>query len=124
MIIIFFQKKNKSFNSKKGFFAHVTNFEIKAVQVKNTSVKSITISKNFKIEHLRDYSKKKCFLTTSKNRHLAVVSEQKFDLKQTLKKSVINKPKMKTVLSNDITMYENKNTIQKLTVITKKTSQI
>lgn len=123
----FYSKKDWLLGSKGGFFAHVTDSEVKAVQVKNTSVKPFVISKNFKIEHLKDYSKEECFLTTSKDRHLAILSVKRLDLKKTLKginAEKSNSNVMKIVLSNDITVYENQKTIKKLIAIAEKTSQI
>ena len=75
--------KNRNFNfffildsnldSKEGFFAHVIGLDIKTVQIRNISKKPYVFSKNFKIEHIKDYDEKNCYLISSKDKHLAVV---------------------------------------------------
>lgn len=120
----FFSKKNRLFDSKKNFFAHVINANVIAVQVQNISTKSMIISKNFEVGHLCDYFEEGCFLTASKNYHLIITSVQKLDLKHEIKKAAINKSKMKMVLFNGITIFGDKKTANRLTVATKKTSKI
>ena len=123
----FFPKNDRQLGPKRGFFAHVTDAEIKAIQIKNTSDRPFTIPKNFRIGHLRDYTKEGCFLAAPKDRHLAISSAQKLNLKQILRKSVMESPKkfsMKTVLSNEITVYGDKETVKKIIAITKKAPQM
>ena len=123
----FFSKNNRQLDSEKKNFAHIIHVKIKTVQIKNVSNKLFIISKNFKIDLFRDYTKKNCFLITSKNRHLIISSAQKLDLKKIFKKSIIKNSKklfMKTIMLNEITIYENSETIKNKIAITKKTSQI
>ena len=75
------------------------------------------------MNYFRNYSKEKYFLTASKNRHFAITSEQKLNL-QILKKAAVNTPNMKTILFNEIIVYENNEIVTKLAVITEKTSAI
>ena len=114
----FFPKTKRQLNSENEFFAHVTEFDIIAVQIRNISEKFYTISKNLKIGHIRDYDEKKCFMTTSKTSHLAMTSDSIVDIRETLNH------KLKTILSNDIIIYGNEPTIEKINVITKKTSGV
>lgn len=119
----FFLKNDCQFDLKKEFFVYVTDAEIKTIQIKNTSNRSFIIFKNFRIGHFRDYTKKKCFLATSKNNHLIISLSQKLDLKQIFKNLIMKNSKkffMKTILSNKITVYENKKTMKKIIAITKK----
>ena len=60
----FFFKIERQLNPEKRFFAHVTNSEIIAIQVRNTSEKPYMMPKNLKIDHVRDYDEKGCFMTT------------------------------------------------------------
>ena len=77
----FFSKLDSTLKSKKRFFAHVTGSDLIAVQVKNTSAKPYVIPKNFKLDHLRDFEEKECFLTTPKNRHLAIIIANKISIR-------------------------------------------
>lgn len=95
-------------SSKDKYFAHVT-FNVIAMQVKNVSLNPYTILKNFKVRHIRDYDKKNCFLTTSENCHLAMTSVRTVNIKEALLTN-----EKKTILPNDITIYENKKTVNKI----------
>lgn len=48
----------------------------------------------------------------------------KIEFKTNREKNCSEQSKLKIILFNDITIYKNNKTIQKLTIITKKTSQI
>jgi hypothetical protein len=72
----FFSKADSLLRLEKEFFAHIMSPDIKAVQVRNISEKSYIISKNFKIERIKDFSEEDCHLTTSEDRHLTIISEQ------------------------------------------------
>lgn len=122
----FFSKENWLLKSKGGFFAHITDFEMIAMQMKNIFKKSYIIFRNFKLGQLRDYNEKNCFLAFSKDCHLAVISGKRFNLRETFGNIPINleNKAMETMLSNDITMYEDQNTVKKLTAITEATSRI
>ena len=117
-IIAFFFKTERQFEFEGGFFAHVTNSEIVAVQMRNISKNSYTLSKNLKIEHIRNYDEKNYFMTTPKSFYLTVTSESIVNIRKILNH------KKKTVLTNDITVYENESTTKKIEVITKKTFEI
>lgn len=121
----FFSKDSRLLGPKRGFFAHVIDADIKIVQVKNTFDRSFIISKNFGVEHLRDYSKEECFLAASKNCNLVISSTQKLDFEKGLKRETLNKSnELETVLPNEITIYGDREIVIKLVVITEKISQI
>ena len=100
----------------------MTEFNIIAIQVKNTSTKLYILSKNFKMGHIRDYDKKGCFMTNSKNCHFAIASVKIINIRKTIK--VDKFEKIETILNNDIIIYENKKTINKIRAIIEKISQI
>ena len=77
----FFSKIDRMLNSEKGFFAHVIETDLIAVQMKNTSAKSYIIFKNLKVNHFRDFEKEGCFLTTSQNRHLTIAFVNEINLR-------------------------------------------
>ena len=106
--------------SKKKYFVHVTNSNLIVVQIRNTSSKSYIIFKNFKIEHLRNFDKESCFMTSFKNNHLTVILNQIINVKKALK----SKKLIKITLFNEITIYENETTMKKLQIIIEKTLKI
>ena len=113
--------------SENGFFAHVIDSDLVTVQIKNISKKSYVISKNFKMNHFRDFEKKKCFLTTSKNRHLIIAFANTINLRKIWNQADSFEKKnenLKTIFSNEIIVYENSETIQKFSVVTNRTSEI
>ena len=59
-----------------GFFNHVTNAHIAAVQVRNASNKAYTLPKNAKVGMLRDYEEEGCYNASPDDRHLAAVSSR------------------------------------------------
>ena len=69
----FFFILNDNLDSKEDFFAHVMKSNIKIIQIRNTSKKSYVLSKNFKIEHIKNYDEKNCYLISSKDKHLAIM---------------------------------------------------
>ena len=60
--------------SAGGFFQHIADSQIAAVQVRNTTDKPVIISKNRKVGRLQDYEEEGCFLASPDDRHLAVKS--------------------------------------------------
>ena len=70
---------------EKKYFVHVTSFNLISIQIKNISDKSYTISKNFKIEYLRDFDEENCFMTSFENNRLTMTSSQIMNVKKTLK---------------------------------------
>ena len=96
---------------------------VTAIQIRNTANKSYIIPKNFKVRHLRDYDEKDYFMTTSKNCYLTMTFEKFLNIRKILTNQFIDQS-METVLPNKITMYENRVTIEKLIVVTEKTSKI
>lgn len=115
----FYSKTDPMLRPEGGFFAHVTDHDIVAVQVRNTSRKPYVIPKNLKVGHLRDFDEEGCFLTASEDRHLAVTSGKSLDIRETLTKSI-----KETVLPNEITVYGDTDTVKKLTAIADETSQV
>ena len=110
--------------AEKEFFVHIINFDIVTIQMKNITEKSYMIPKNFKVDHLKDYDEKDCFLTVSKNRHLVITSVKNSKKWKKLKPSNDQNEAMKTVLFNDITIYGNADTMKKLKTITEKIFQM
>ena len=113
----FFSKTNNMLRFKEKFFAYIMSSKITAVQVRNTTNRLYTILKNFKIEHLKDFNKKKCYLIASENRHLVINSSKQInEVIKTLKTIVrttmitlnLNIKSMKTILSNEVTIYDDK----------------
>ena len=90
-----FPKFDKMLRSEKGFFAHVIKSDLMIVQIRNTFSRPYMISKNFRVNHLRDFDEEECFLTTSKNRHLAITSTNRINVRKKLKNS--NEPKKKSM---------------------------
>ena len=70
------KKSFKEFDSKKDFFNYITNANIVVVQIRNTSDRFYILSKNVKIDMLRDFKKEKCYLTLSKDRHRTISSSK------------------------------------------------
>ena len=68
----FHSKKDVRFEIKKDFFAHITNVNIVVVQVRNAINQSIIIFRNFKLNKLQNYEKKKCYLIFFEDRHLTI----------------------------------------------------
>ena len=116
----FFSKMKRMLKFEKKYFVHITSLNLVAVQVRNISNRSYTISKNFKIEHLRDFDEKDCFMTTFENNHLTVTSSQIMNVKKTLK----SKNFMKITFANEITVYEDEAIVKKIQTIIEKISEI
>jgi hypothetical protein len=120
----FFLKTNKSLESEEEFFAHITKAKITIVQIRNTSNKLYFLLKNYKIDHLKDFAEKKCYLTSSQNRHLVIEStKQASEIMKALKTSISLKF-MKTVLSNEVTVYEDESTINRIVTVVNEYSNI
>ena len=105
---------------EKKYFVYIINFNLVVIQIRNILNKSYTISKNFKIEHLRNFDEKDSFMTTFKNSHLTVTSNQIMNVRKALK----SKNFIKITLANEITVYKNETIVRKLQAITEKTSEI
>ena len=105
---------------EKKYFVYVTSFNLIVIQIRNTSDKSYTILKNFKIEYLRDFDEKDCFMTSFENSHLTMTSSQIMNFKKALKSENF----MKITLANEITVYEDETIVKKLQTIIEKTSEI
>ena len=116
----FFSKMKRMLKFEKKYFVYVTNLNLVIIQIRNISDKSYIIFKNFKIEHLRDFDEKNCFMILFENNHLTMISDQIMNVKTTLK----SKKFMKTTFFNEITMYGNETTMKKLQTITEETSKI
>ena len=72
--------------------------------------------------HIRDYDKKDCFITNSKNCYFVIASIKIMNIRKTIK--IDNFEEIETILNNNITIYENEITINKIRVLIEKTSQI
>ena len=64
----------KRLNKKIDVFSHIVNVNFCIVQIRNTTNKSIFISKNERLKTLQKYEKKSCYLASSKHHHLAADS--------------------------------------------------
>lgn len=114
----FYSRTERMLGPEGRYFAHMTGLNIVAVQVQNIAVKLYIISKNFKIGHFRDYDKEGCFMIDPKDYYFAVILVRIVDIKGMLN---INK---ETVLSNKITIYGDKITVDKIIAITEETSKV
>lgn len=72
----FYSKETRLLGPKGGFFTHVTDANLMAIQVQNISRRPYVMPKNFKIGHLRDYDKKEYFLATLKDCYLTIALRQ------------------------------------------------
>lgn len=88
----FLFKTQFTLDSKDDFFAHVIEFKLIAIQMKNAFNTSYVISKNVKINKLHDYDEEKYYMTRSKYRHLAIAS-QSVDIKESLSAKSFSKKK-------------------------------
>ena len=70
----FHSKSERQLRSEDEYFAYVIDSEICVVQMRNTISRSFVISKNDKVDELKDFEKKKAYLTMSENRHLTIRS--------------------------------------------------
>lgn len=111
----FHPMKEHRLGPEGGFFAHVADANLVAVQVRNTSSKPFVVPKNFKIGHLRDYVEEGCYLADPEDRHLAVVSS-KIDLRK--------KISLDTVLPNGVTVYGDSSAVNRITTIVDEYSDI
>lgn len=57
-----------------GFFAHITDAHLTAVQVRNSTNEPVIIPKNKRVGRLQDFEEEGCFLASTEDRHLAVKS--------------------------------------------------
>ena len=70
----FHPQEDSRLGAEGGFFAHITDAQLAAVQVRNATNQPVVISRNAKIGKLLDYDEEGCFLATPDDRHLAVKS--------------------------------------------------
>ena len=101
----FLFKKLRMLSLEDGFFAHIADANLIAVQIRNASFKSCVMSKNLKVGQLTDYAEKECYLIESKQKHLIIVSN-KFDLRSNFN--------LETVFQNEAIVYENDSMMQKI----------
>lgn len=93
----FYSMMNEKLEMKNEFFAYVIEFDVKAVQIRNVSNKSYVLAKNFKIGHIKNYSEKKCYMVSSKERHLTII----------FKNSVMRKIREKIKKNTNETKFDN-----------------
>ena len=70
----FHSKSERQLRSEDEYFAHIIDSEICAVQIRNTISRSFVISKNDKLNELKDFEKNEAYLAMSENRHLTIRS--------------------------------------------------
>jgi hypothetical protein len=87
---VFNSKENFMLESEEEFFSHIMINKFVAMQIRNTSTHSFVILKNLNIDKMSDYQKNEYFLTSSKNKHLAIALKK---LIISLNKKVINAQK-------------------------------
>lgn len=100
----FFFKIQFTLSLENDFFAHVIEFKLIVVQVRNASKYSYIMLKNFKMSKFCDYAKKDSYIIESKECYLTIVS-QFTDVKK-----IINLSKLfskETILPNEITIYDD-----------------
>ena len=69
----FFFIVNEKLDSKNEFFAHVMKSNVKTIQIQNISKKFYVLSKNLKIEYVKNYTKQDCYMISSKNKHETII---------------------------------------------------
>ena len=120
---IFHFSYNSSLRSEDDALSHIVNANFSTIQVSNASHHSVTISRRMRLEMLCDYNEKKCYLTSSKNAHLAtdqwITTNVRSVTRVFFEESIIeiqNKDKdfikiktlTKFILNNKITIYDVK----------------
>lgn len=105
-----FQLKAMNLRIENKFFVHITNANFVAIQIRNVFFKFFILFKNFKIDYLIDYAKKEFYMTNSKQRYLIIVSK-KIDWRKILTS--------KTMLQNEIIVYENESTMNQISTMIK-----
>ena len=68
----FHSRDDNRLKAKNEFFAHIIDVNFVVVQIYNVTNQIVVISRNFKLKKLQNYDEKNCYLTISKNRHLAI----------------------------------------------------
>ena len=103
---------NEKLDSKDKFFADVMRLDVKMIQIRNTSKKFYVLSKNLKIEYVKDYTEQDCYMISSKDEHQTIVIK-KNNLFRKIHEE-INMTNRKTKMKNDIMIYNNDTTIIKI----------
>ena len=101
----FLFKKQRMLKLENKFFAHITNSNLIAMHIKNIFFKFFVILKNLKIDQLKNFFEKKCYLTDSKQRYLTIMID-KIDLKKILQ--------TKTMFQNEVIVYKNEFAVKKI----------
>ena len=70
----YFKQNFVALKSKDSFFNYIIDANIVVVQIRNILNRSYVLSKNAKIDMLRDFEKKECYLAASKNCYRTVSS--------------------------------------------------
>ncbi len=71
---------SKRFENNNEILLHIIDVNLCAIQVNNISSKTITISKNCRLDFVYKYKKESCYIASSKYDYLAIKSFLKFDL--------------------------------------------
>ena len=111
----FFSIIDEKLESKGGFCAHVVDSNIKIVQVRNTSAKVYVLSKNLKIDHLKEYEKHECYLILSEERHKAVITKKNSILWKFHEE--FKDDSLKNKLENEITIWSDEVTIKRIKTV-------
>lgn len=118
----FFSKIQFTLNSKNEFFAHVIESNLITVQMRNAFHKTFIISKNLKMSKFQNYIENDFCIMRSKNCYLIIVS-QIVDIKKLTKLSIESTLK-KTILSNEIIVYDDSKVSQQLNSMIKTYSNV
>ena len=59
-------------SSESGVFTHIVDANISIIQIRNVTHRTTIISRYAKLKRIMNYEKKECYLTFSKNAHLAI----------------------------------------------------
>ena len=70
----FFLKSNVTLDSNDDFLAHIVSTNIIAIQVRNATDKTFIVVKNIRVENLQNFDEEDCYLASSDDDHLTVVS--------------------------------------------------
>jgi hypothetical protein len=87
----FLPRSDIALGSSGGFFAHIVDANVAAVQVRNASNRAFVVPKNLMVGALQDYDEDGCYLAHPEDAHLAVTPSQGWSkrLKQAAKHAAV-----------------------------------
>jgi hypothetical protein len=116
---IFNSKDETQLDLEKKFFNHIMINNLMKVQIRNILDQTYVIFKNYKIERMNDIHQTKSLIVFSKNRHLTIafnkLSKLKINSRKIQNSNMSRKKSLEIVLSNEIIIHENKETIERIT---------